>query len=108
MLAVRTFSLLKLTRFPLAGDLVVVLVVGAALYVGVHFGLGAPEVVRGPEIRLVGWALPYYAVRSLLRMTAAYLLSIGFTLAYGSLATRSRRAELVMLPLLDVLQSVPI
>jgi NitT/TauT family transport system permease protein len=105
---VRTFSLPKLSRSPLVGDLVVVLVVGSALYVAVHFGLDAPEAIQGPEVSLAGWALPYYAVRSLLRMTLAYVLSIGFTLVYGSLAARSKRAELVLLPVLDVLQSVPI
>jgi NitT/TauT family transport system permease protein len=43
-----------------------------------------------------------------MRMLAAYLLSLIFTLPYGYLAARNRRAEHVLLPLLDVLQSVPI
>ena len=52
--------------------------------------------------------LPYYAARSLLRMFAALVASIVFSLAYGYAAARSRRLEKVLIPALDVLQSVPI
>jgi NitT/TauT family transport system permease protein len=53
-------------------------------------------------------ALPAYAGYSLLRMILAYLLSLIFTLIYGHVAATSRRARLVMIPMLDVLQSIPI
>ncbi|MGB9661935.1 MAG: ABC transporter permease [Moorellaceae bacterium] len=52
--------------------------------------------------------LPYYAFRSFLRMLAAYLLSLVFSLFYGYKAGTDRRAEKILLPVLDVLQSVPI
>ncbi|MET9486910.1 ABC transporter permease subunit [Nocardia sp. NPDC006630] len=52
--------------------------------------------------------LPYYAGRSLLRMFAALGLSIVFTFAFATAAARLRRARVVLLPLLDILQSVPI
>lgn len=52
--------------------------------------------------------LPDYAVRTVLRMLAAMVASLVFTLVYGTLAARSRRAEVVLLPLLDILQSVPV
>jgi len=52
--------------------------------------------------------LPAYAGYSLLRMLLAYLLSLVFTLIYGHVAANNRRAERVMIPLLDILQSVPI
>lgn len=52
--------------------------------------------------------LPEYALRTTLRMVAAMAVSIVFTLVYGSLAAKSRRAGQVLVPLLDVLQSVPI
>ena len=52
--------------------------------------------------------LPYYALRTTLRMFAAMAASILFTLTYATVAAKSRRAELVLIPLLDVLQSVPI
>jgi NitT/TauT family transport system permease protein len=52
--------------------------------------------------------LPYYAARSLLRMFAALGLSLLFTFVYATAAARLRRAQKVMLPVLDILQSVPI
>lgn len=52
--------------------------------------------------------LPYYAARSLLRMFVALGLSVVFTFVYATAAARLRRAEKVLIPLLDVLQSVPI
>jgi NitT/TauT family transport system permease protein len=52
--------------------------------------------------------LPYYAGRSTLRMFVGLFLSTIFTLAYGYIAAHNRRAERVMIPLLDILQSVPV
>jgi NitT/TauT family transport system permease protein len=52
--------------------------------------------------------LPYYAVRSLLRMFAALILSVLFTFVYATAAARLRRAEKVLIPVLDILQSVPV
>ena len=89
-------------------DAVVVVGIAVLLYAGVRLALGAPAAIRGPEISLAPRALPWYAGLSLLRMLAAYALSLFFTLPYGYLAARNRRAEHVLLPLLDVLQSVPI
>jgi len=53
-------------------------------------------------------ALPAYAGYSLLRITIAYVLSLGFTLVYGYVAAYNPRAERFMIPLLDVLQSIPV
>ena len=53
-------------------------------------------------------ALPLYALYSLVRIGIAYALSLAFALAYGYLAARSKRAELVLVPLLDILQSIPV
>src|SRR5579875_1664002 len=55
-------------------------------------------------ISLAAARLPEYALRSVLRMGWALL----FSLAYGALAAKSRRAARILIPLLDVLQSVPI
>jgi len=52
--------------------------------------------------------LPYYAARSLLRMFIAFFFSVVFTFVYATAAARSRRARLVLIPLLDILQSVPV
>ena len=90
------------------GDLVVLLAVAGVLYLGVRLAFAAPDVVEGPEIHLSPAMLPWYAARSVGRMTAAYLLSFLFTIVYGYIAAYNRRAERVLMPLLDVLQSVPI
>src|SRR5437762_7098148 len=60
------------------------------------------------HIDLAPSVLPIYAGYSLLRMVLAYLLSLIFTLAYGHIAATNRRAAIVMVPLLDILQSIPI
>ncbi len=52
--------------------------------------------------------LPYYAARSLLRMFIALFLSVAFTFVYATAAARSRRARVVLVPVLDILQSVPV
>ena len=52
--------------------------------------------------------LPEYALRTTLRMLAAILASLLFTLIYGAIAAKSRRAEMVLIPILDILQSVPV
>jgi NitT/TauT family transport system permease protein len=75
------------------------------LVVGRHWlGPFTPEV----EISRSPWALGAYAGYSLLRMTIAYLLSLVFTLVYGYVAAYNPRAERFMIPLLDVLQSIPV
>jgi NitT/TauT family transport system permease protein len=52
--------------------------------------------------------LPAYALRTTMRMLLAIICSIMFTFIYAALAAKSRRAEMVLIPLLDILQSVPI
>jgi NitT/TauT family transport system permease protein len=53
-------------------------------------------------------ALPGYALYTVLRMAAALGLSLLFTLVYATLAAKNRYAERILIPMLDVLQSVPI
>jgi NitT/TauT family transport system permease protein len=52
--------------------------------------------------------LPYYALLSWLRMAAAYALSLVFAVAYAYAAAFNRQAERILIPILDVLQSIPI
>ncbi len=52
--------------------------------------------------------LPAYAMRTVLRMAWALVASLIFSLGYAALAAKSRRAEKIMIPVLDILQSVPI
>ncbi|HKV84042.1 MAG TPA: ABC transporter permease subunit [Ktedonobacterales bacterium] len=60
------------------------------------------------SIDLAPRSLPLYAGLSTLRMALAYILSLAFTLVYAHIAAGNRRAERVMAPLLDILQSIPI
>jgi NitT/TauT family transport system permease protein len=65
--------------------------------------VGAPM-----EIHLEPSALPRYAMFSVLRIAAAYVVSLAFTLIYGYVAAYNTRAEKFMVPLLDTLQSIPV
>ena len=53
-------------------------------------------------------SLPLYAAYSLVRILVAYAISLVFALAYGYVAAKSKRAEMVLIPLLDILQSIPV
>jgi NitT/TauT family transport system permease protein len=90
-------------------DITVFLFVLAGIYgiyaIG-HTWLG-PVPVQA-EISQSPRALPLYALYSVVRIGVAYALSLVFALAYGYLAARSKRAEIVLLPLLDILQSIPV
>jgi NitT/TauT family transport system permease protein len=102
-----------LKRFPFGlADIAVIL--GTIALLALIGRLGADMMVRfappevSPEIDLDPRNLPYYAGRSTLRMFIALVFSTLFTLIYGYIAARSRRAERIMIPLLDILQSVPV
>jgi NitT/TauT family transport system permease protein len=53
-------------------------------------------------------SLPLYALYSLVRILVAYGLSLVFALVYGYAAAKSKRAEMILIPLLDILQSIPV
>ncbi len=89
-------------------DLIILLALAVAVYIGVRLAVGSPQTLSGPDINLSPRVLPYYALLSLGRMTAAYILSILFSLLYGYSAASNPAAERFLLPILDVLQSVPI
>lgn len=72
-----------------------------------QFGAPLAQIEKTP-VDLDPAALPYYALRTTLRMAAAMVLSLLFSIAYAGLAAKNRRAERVLVPLLDILQSVPI
>jgi len=60
------------------------------------------------SISLSPVSLIVYSVYSVIRMFAAYLLSLIFALGYGYFAARSRFGEIILVPLLDILQSIPV
>jgi NitT/TauT family transport system permease protein len=92
-------------------DIGVVVAVLVLLYVVVRVGHGATASFSPQALEHVSTSparLPYDAARSLLRMFIALFFSFVFTLIYGYAAARSRRAQKVLVPILDILQSVPV
>ena len=90
-------------------DLLVVLVLLAAItLLVIAASRWTAPLTPSVTIDLSPTALPAYAGYSLLRMILAYILSLIFTLIYGHIAATNRRAEIVMVPILDILQSIPI
>jgi NitT/TauT family transport system permease protein len=90
-------------------DIAVFLFVLAAIFGVYSIGrtwLGPPlpqtQISQSPR------ALPLYALYSLVRIAVAYALSLVFALGYGYVAANSRRAGLILVPLLDILQSIPV
>lgn len=98
----------RMSRLLTWGDVVVLLIITVLLYAGVRLAIHSPQEIQGPTINLQPRVLPWYALLSIGRMAAAYFLSLLFTLIYGRAAAYNPRAEKILLPLLDVLQSVPI
>jgi NitT/TauT family transport system permease protein len=98
-------------RLPNLLDLVAgACIFGAIAYValvarGTFAPLSAPEATT---VHLDPAYLPGYAVRTTLRMFAALLCSLLFTFTYATWAAKSRRAGMILIPVLDILQSVPI
>src|SRR5215475_8991074 len=92
-------------------DVIVFVIIAAALVVLAHGAREMNEPLARLEIAPVTLDpanLPEYALRTTLRMFAAILASLVFTFLVGTLAAKSRKAELVVIPALDILQSVPV
>jgi NitT/TauT family transport system permease protein len=98
-------------RLPNLWDIVAILCVFAALISVAHVARGTWVRIDAPgatEISLDPWRLPEYAVRTTMRMFAALAASLVFTFTYGTAAAKSQRASVILIPVLDILQSVPI
>ncbi len=89
-----------------AFPLIICLIAMAAI--GFHETMAPFGVLKTQPISLDPANLPEYALRTTLRMLAAMVASLIFTLVYGTLAAKSRRAGQVLVPILDILQSVPV
>ena len=64
--------------------------------------------LKAAPLSLSPWALPGYALRTALRMLIAMVFSLLFTFTYATWAAKSKRVGALLIPLLDILQSVPI
>ena len=96
---------------PNRADLVAAFLIGggAVLVVEAARQMGQPlSVLTLQPVRLDPRLLPQYAVLTTLRMFAALFFSLLFTFVTATLAAKSRKAELVIIPALDILQSVPV
>ena len=88
--------------FPLLFGILAMIVVGAG-------GMTKPfDLGEQTTISLDPLNLPYYAMRTVLRMFIALGVSFAFTLIYAAAAAKSRMAEKILIPVLDILQSIPI
>jgi NitT/TauT family transport system permease protein len=109
---VRSFSrLLRVTPAPSWADAVAFLLLAGAAVLIIRGAEGMSEPLARLNIAPVTldpWNLPGYALRTTLRMFAALGASLGFTFVVATLAAKSKRAEMVIVPALDILQSVPI
>src|SRR5882762_7253291 len=87
-----------------------IVVIGLIVFLGeTSRGLFAPlTALELTPISLDPWHLPEYAARTTFRMFAALALSLVFTLTYATWAAKSDRAGKLLVPILDILQSVPI
>ncbi|MGA2272125.1 MAG: ABC transporter permease subunit [Bryobacteraceae bacterium] len=102
-------SLIRERSWSVLVDLLVFAAILAGIYAvlaTVKYWMGvvtpAAHISRSPA------ALPAYAFYSLMRMAVAYALSLVFALAYGYIAAYNRRVEMVMIAVLDILQSIPV
>src|SRR3954454_1107337 len=92
-------------------DAAAILCVLAALIAVAHAARGTFVRIDAPEalaISLNPANLPEYALRTTMRMFAALAASLLFTFTYATAAAKGRRAPLILIPILDILQSVPI
>lgn len=92
-------------------DVIVFLLLAAAAILAAHGAEEMREPLTGLQFAAVTLdpaRLPEYALRTTLRMLAALAASLVFTFTVATLAAKSRKAELVIVPALDILQSVPV
>jgi hypothetical protein len=105
------FASLGRSALPNQYDILAFALIIAAFVLIAHVLQGVMLPLTAPEFAAISLDykfLPYYAARTALRMFAAIAASLVFTFVYATLAAKSKRAALVLIPLLDVLQSVPI
>jgi NitT/TauT family transport system permease protein len=81
---------------------------GVAVISGARGTFAPLAATEAAAIHLGPSHLPYYALRTTMRMFAALVCSLLFTFTYATWAAKSRRAGMILVPVLDILQSVPI
>lgn len=113
MLTPKTYAKNEATNWPIPNywDLIALVLVLSVL---VAVGLSAKAMIadyhpgQAISISLNPIYLPYYALRSVMRMLIALICSLIFTFTIGTWAAKSRHAERLIIPMIDILQSVPV
>ena len=108
-----TYAKNEVTTWPIpnywdALGLLLVLAILVAMAWGAKAMAGQYHLGQVIPIRLDPKVLPYYALRSVIRMFIALACSLAFTLTMGAWAAKNRHAERLIIPMIDVLQSVPV
>lgn len=108
-----TYTKNEVTKWPIPNywDIIALALVLAIIILlgwGAKSMLGKFELGETIPISLAPDALPYYALRTVLRMFIALAFSLLFTFIFGTWAGKSRQAERIIIPMIDILQSVPV
>ena len=104
-------ALASARRLPNIFDMAAILCIAGILFAIASSARGTLAPLNAPEVATIHLApsyLPGYALRTTMRMFAALFCSVLFTFTYATWAAKSRRAGLILVPILDILQSVPI
>jgi NitT/TauT family transport system permease protein len=94
-------------RYDALAGIVILAVLVALAHGAKNFGQPL-AILEATPISLSPWALPEYALQSTLRMFAALAVSLTFTFTVATLAAKNKRAGQIIIPALDILQSVPV
>src|SRR5262245_22207620 len=118
MVEIRRMNFLRTTMtayrsrlYPNYWDILALLLVLAVIFL---FAWNATQMARPYQlgevipISLDPHVLPFYAARTVVRMLIALFFSLTFTFIFGTWAAKNARAEKIIIPVIDVLQSVPI
>ncbi len=111
--AKHTYAKTEVSKWPIpnhwdAVALLLVLAIILALGYAASTMLGSYQPGQAPAITLDPNRLPYYALHTVLRMFIALGCSLLFTFIFGTWAAKSPRAERIIIPMIDILQSVPV
>lgn len=108
-----TYGKSEARRWPIPNhwDVFALLIVVATLILlgwGAHHMTTQFHLNQKIKISLSPWKLPEYGLRSFLRMIIAMMFSLVFTFIFGTWAAKSKAAAKIIIPLIDILQSVPV
>ena len=104
-------ALASARRMPNLFDIAAILCIAGILFAIASTARGTLAPLNAPDVATIHLEpsyLPGYALRTTMRMFVALFCSVLFTFTYATWAAKSRRAGLILVPILDILQSVPI